>query len=193
MVPVGEGSKYPLFNLNVKGKTMSGSYKDFECGYKGEMSLQNMMTQLVQPLADFPKGNPVIPAREKLIYLASPYSSPDAELRQLRFELAVEAVALGMRDGIYIYSPIVNCHNVAEMFPDFISGEWKFWERFDHLMISKCDELWVLTIDGWEASKGVRQEVEFACNGCIPVKFYSIRYPTLHREDYSVGNYLRGA
>lgn len=43
-------------------------------------------------------------------------------------------------------------------------------------LISKCDELWVLKIDGWEQSKGVSAEIEYAESLNIPIKYKEYEY-----------------
>lgn len=36
---------------------------------------------------------------------------------------------------------------------------WDYWERYDRAMLEACDELWVLCLDGWEDSKGIKGEI----------------------------------
>ena len=39
-------------------------------------------------------------------------------------------------------------------------------------MISRCDALYVLTIEGWRTSYGVKGEVEIAKGEDVPVRYY---------------------
>lgn len=98
-------------------------------------------------------------SKETLIYLASPYGH-DKSRRQLRYEAALQAEAAMMRNGLMVYSPIVHRHPGAlrGLYP---SG-WDYWQRFDELILSRCDELWVLTLDGWRESIGVMAEIHIA-------------------------------
>lgn len=96
-----------------------------------------------------------------LIYLASPYgSSKSTELRQERYEAALAAETEIRRGGLHVYSPIVHCHPGAArgLYP----SNWEYWQAFDELMLSRCDMLYVLTLDGWQESIGVQAEIRLA-------------------------------
>lgn len=98
---------------------------------------------------------------ETLIYLASPYGhTKPLELRQARYEAAVEAEAAMMNAGLMVYSPIVHRHPGAlrGLYPH----DWEYWRRFDELILSRCDEVHVLTLPGWRESIGVTAEIEIA-------------------------------
>ncbi len=49
-----------------------------------------------------------------MIYLASPYSHPDAVVREYRFRAACQAAASVMRSGQHVFSPIAHSHAIAE-------------------------------------------------------------------------------
>lgn len=98
----------------------------------------------------------------ELIYLASPYSHPDSEVRLERVRLVMSATALLMKSQIVVYSPIVHNHRIAMDYG--LPTEWEYWRQFDEVMISRCDELCVLMIDGWDKSKGVEDEIKIAQN-----------------------------
>lgn len=104
-----------------------------------------------------------------LIYLASPYSHPDAAAREARFDAVCAATAAMMRDGLMIYSPIGATHAMACKHE--LPLEWQFWAAYDELIISRCDRLWVLTIDGWDKSVGVTAEVKIAEKFGKPLDF----------------------
>lgn len=109
----------------------------------------------------------------KVVYLASPYSHIHGEVRQARYEAAVEALAIAAREKIVMLSPIVHSHPVAEANKD-IPGNWEFWEEADTQLLARCDELWILCIEGWMNSRGVRAEFDFAVRRGIPVRFKEI-------------------
>lgn len=104
-----------------------------------------------------------------LIYLASPYSHPDPEIRRQRFETVCFAAANLMREGHHIFSPIAHTHPIA------LHGElpkgWEFWQEYDRKIIAVCGELWVLRMDGWDKSVGVQAEIKIAEELGIPVKY----------------------
>ena len=94
-----------------------------------------------------------------MIYLASPYSDPDPAVKAQRFDVACEAAAALMRQGHMVFSPIAHTHPIARF---DLPGGWHFWAAYDRAFIQWCDELWVLTLPGWDASVGVTAEIEFA-------------------------------
>lgn len=104
-----------------------------------------------------------------MIYLASPYTSPNPALMEERFEKACAAVAQLMNEGATVYSPIVSCHPVAIRHD--LPRDWTYWERFDREMINLSIRLIVLKVEGWDTSKGVTAEVEYARSRDIPVEY----------------------
>ncbi|GAB6188150.1 DUF1937 family protein [Thermopirellula anaerolimosa] len=105
-----------------------------------------------------------------MIYLASPYSHPDAAVRQERFEAACRAAAELIRQGHVVLSPIAHSHSIAQ---HGLPGDWDFWEQQDRRLLAACDELWVLKLDGWEQSRGVQAEIGIARAAGKPVRFLS--------------------
>lgn len=107
--------------------------------------------------------------KDGLIYLASPYYSPDAAVREERYRQACLATGKMLASGYKVYSPIVHNHPIAQMVD--LPKDWRFWREIDLLMISKCSHLCVLCIDGWSASIGVTAEIRFATDSGIPVDY----------------------
>jgi hypothetical protein len=95
-----------------------------------------------------------------LTYLATPYSHPDPAVEHARFIVANKCSATLMRAGHQIYSPISQTHSIA--LEGGIPGDWQYWEEYDKRIISICQKVIVLTIDGWKESIGVQAEIEFA-------------------------------
>jgi hypothetical protein len=91
-----------------------------------------------------------------LVYLASPYTHPDWQIRERRFASACKAVARLMGWGVVAYSPVAYTHSVA------INGncpvEWQHWIEFDLKFLSLCSVFSVLMLPGWEISSGIRIE-----------------------------------
>ena len=96
----------------------------------------------------------------ELIYLASPYSHPDADVRRDRFERVCVAAGLLLENGHLVYSPIAHSHSIAEL--SYMATGWVDWSRLDAEMLRRCDRVIVLMIDGWEESKGIMAEVALA-------------------------------
>jgi hypothetical protein len=108
----------------------------------------------------------------RLIYLATPYNHPDPEVRESRFKAACEVAAHFMRSGVHLFCPIAHTHPIAEA-GDLPRG-WEYWQAYDRAMLFACTELWVVRMDGWRESRGIRGEVEIARELGIPVKH--VRY-----------------
>lgn len=93
-----------------------------------------------------------------LIYLASPYSHPSAAVREARY-LAARALTIEeLRLGSAIFSPIVYGKDMETA----IGTAFEPWAAFNDTVIEKCDEVWVLCIEGWQQSRGIRHELEVA-------------------------------
>ncbi|MEX0937329.1 MAG: DUF1937 family protein [Pirellulales bacterium] len=110
-----------------------------------------------------------------MIYLASPYSHDDANVREARYEAACRAVASLLRSGCFAYSPIVHSHPLAAY---GLPTDWKFWESIDRRHLSHCDELAVLTLDGWTTSVGVQAEIRIAHEYGKPVRYVAPEHAT---------------
>jgi nucleoside 2-deoxyribosyltransferase len=103
-----------------------------------------------------------------MIYLASPYSHPDATVCEARFRAACRATAALLRAGCAVYSPVVHGHPLVE---HGLPTDWTFWEQFDRDYLERCDEVIVLMLDGWRESAGVQAEVQIARDLGKPVRY----------------------
>jgi hypothetical protein len=101
-----------------------------------------------------------------MIYLASPYSHPDAAIRDERFRAACQAAASLLRSGRAVFSPIAHSHPLVEF---GLPTDWEFWQRCNVEHLQRCDELVVLTLDGWQESVGVQAEIRIARESGKPV------------------------
>ena len=106
--------------------------------------------------------------REGFVYLASPYTHPESEVRRLRFDLACAAAAHMMRQGRVVFSPIAHSHPIARYgLPD----DLEFWMRQDGPLLDAADSVAVLMLPGWEASEGVAWEIDRATEACKHVEY----------------------
>jgi Domain of unknown function (DUF1937) len=105
------------------------------------------------------------------IYLASPYSDPDPRVRKRRHLAAEAAVHWMLCRKIWVYSPIVHCHFLAENFE--MPTDRAFWRPYNRAMLRQAVELWVLRIPGSNNSSGITEEL----NDCLEfgIPFGSIR------------------
>lgn len=122
-----------------------------------------------------------------MIYLASPYTHADPSVREARFQAVCRKAAEMMRCGVVVFSPIAHSHAIAKY---DLPHEWAFWERFDRVFLERCDEVWVLTLDGWSESRGVQAEIAMAHElgkpvtlvnidklGVLPGRIHPLRFP----------------
>ena len=120
----------------------------------------------------------------KMVYLASPYTHENREVETERFIAAVKAcgwLMVNISDVQMIYSPIAHTHPIADVCT--LPGFWSFWEACDKCMLSRCDEIWILTLDGWETSTGVTAERQIAYEKKQKIKGRS--FLGFHLHDWS--------
>lgn len=106
-----------------------------------------------------------------LIYLASPYSHPDPAERERRYKEACRVAGNLMKRGRRVFSPIAHSHPIEAAFEDAKPEGHDFWLEQDFAVLRHAAELHVLCLEGWERSRGIAAEVEFAGRIGIPV-FY---------------------
>lgn len=110
------------------------------------------------------------------IYLASPYTDPDPAVVNLRYQMTAEFTAMKLKDLHKIYSPIVHCHDLAHKHD--MPKDFEFWKEYNLAMLQSASEVWVLALEGWEESKGVRAEINHALQIPLPITLkYHIEIP----------------
>ena len=110
-----------------------------------------------------------------MIYLASVYSHPDPTVREARFQAACCAAAELIRAGHTVFSPVAHSHPLTAF---GLPTDWQFWERQDRELLECCDELVVLTLNGWWESRGVQAEIRIAQELGKPVRYLAPSAPT---------------
>lgn len=116
-----------------------------------------------------------------MIYLASPYSHPDATVSEHRFHAACRAAAWLIQAGSAVFSPIAHGHPIALY---GVPTDWRFWEPIGRKHLARCDEVLVLPLDGWRESSGVQAEIRMAAELGNPVRYLDLQAagsPTLSR------------
>jgi hypothetical protein len=104
------------------------------------------------------------------IYLASPYTDDDPDVRQRRFEVVCRVAGELMEEGHIVFSAIAHGHSVETIGMEGPAGH-DFWMRQCVGMLERAEKLVVLTLDGWEVSRGVQEEIEFALRRGIPTEY----------------------
>lgn len=93
-------------------------------------------------------------------YLASPYSHPDPDMMQARYEAARDMTAVLANSGIFCFCPIAHTHDMAKA--NHLPTNFEFWDNWNQAMIRGSCGIIVLKLTGWEESKGVTAELQFA-------------------------------
>ena len=97
---------------------------------------------------------------KQLVYLAVPYSDKDWAVKENRFDRVNQVAAILIARGENIFSPISMAHPIAKA--GDLPGNWEFWDKFDRAYLECCKKMYVLMLDGWENSNGVKAEIKIA-------------------------------
>jgi len=108
-------------------------------------------------------------SNRNLIYLAVPYSSPDAEVRLERYEQVTKAASKLILDGHIVYSPITHHHPMAVR--SNLPTGWNFWRRLDEAYLKHAHTLMILPLDNWEMSIGLKAEYIMASDMGLDILF----------------------
>ena len=104
-----------------------------------------------------------------LAYLASPFSDEDEAVQEQRFNDVCRAAGELLNAGNFVYSPIAHSKPIADQ--SQLPTDFAFWQAYDEEMIKRCDEVWVLKLEGWNRSVGIYNEVELAVKYGKPVRY----------------------
>lgn len=94
-----------------------------------------------------------------MIYLASPYTHPDAFIREQRYVCVLKVLHDFLVQRKWAYSPIVHCHEAAKV--GSLPPDAEFWEEYDFHMLALAESMTVVMLPDWEKSRGVEREIEF--------------------------------
>ena len=109
---------------------------------------------------------------KRIVYLACPYTDPNPEIRKLRYNAANRAAADLIEKGFIVYSPITMTHPLDILLAaDGATLGTDYWVAFDEAFMEACAEIFVLQIDGWDRSEGVKREVNFFVSVGRPITY----------------------
>jgi hypothetical protein len=77
-----------------------------------------------------------------------------------------------MQQGHIVFSPIAHSHGVARFIKDHTHD---FWMLQDLPFLDFANKMVVLTLPGWEESRGIKEEIVYARDKGIPVEFKGIK------------------
>lgn len=105
-----------------------------------------------------------------MIYVASPYSHPLEDVREYRYKAVLNYALRLAEHGILAFSPVVYGHQFAvRNRPDLIGYE--HWSYFNEYMMRHSKEIRVLKIEGWQYSRGITHEINYAYHNHIPLNY----------------------
>ena len=99
-----------------------------------------------------------------LIYLAAPFSHPNPGISRRRLDEVNRYAVNLLSSGALVFSPL--SHGAPLVSPDIPNH---VWYELGLRIMEGCDELYLLALEGWEDSEGVRLELECAWELDIPV------------------------
>lgn len=103
------------------------------------------------------------------VYVASPYTHTLPAVRELRYREVSRYAADLMIQGYAVFSPISHSHHIAEYMTPAKVCDHNFWMTADLPILEKASAVHVLTLPGWESSRGVNEEIAHAIRHAIPV------------------------
>lgn len=104
-----------------------------------------------------------------LIFISSPYSHQDQDVIEQNYIKVAKFVSKLTTQGITAISPIAYGHTLLKF--NNMANDWKTWEDFCLEFLDKADELWVYKMPGWNHSRGVAEEIEYAIKKGKTVKY----------------------
>ena len=106
-------------------------------------------------------------------YLALPYTGsygPDCPRYRLEFsfQMANAVAARLMEGGEVVFSPISHSHPIGNFMVTY-EKDHDFWMAQNEQIMNFCNRIYVVRIDGWRKSRGVRWEIEWFQRRDLPV------------------------
>ncbi len=103
-------------------------------------------------------------------YLACPYSHAEREIREMRVSLADKIAGELMLMGFQVFSPLTHSHRVACHIADKVCAcDHDFWLKQDKPFFEACDIMFILTLAGWQESRGIQTETRWANQYDMPI------------------------
>lgn len=115
-------------------------------------------------------------------YLASPYTDPDEEVRNRRFNESSAAQAKLMASGLIIYAPIAATHPLAVRYS--LAFDADFWWRSNVAFMEASVGMILLQAPGWKLSRGCNLEVGYALGRKLPLFYMNPVTQELSKEPF---------
>ena len=121
-----------------------------------------------------------------MIYVGCPYTHDNPEVREARYRGAMKYTAELMlaKPGVFIFSPIVHCHELAKHHD--LPHDAKFWEAYDFSALELIWEFHILRMPGYQESVGLNGEIE-RCRWLVREHNHIIEIHHVPGDEYYVG------
>lgn len=113
-------------------------------------------------------------------YLATPYTRYPLGMEAAADHASIIAAEL-MLKGVKVFCPIAHSHSIAKVYPELNAHE--FWMSVDRPFMVAAKALIVATMDGWDVSRGVLEEIDAFKQMGKPIYVFNPR-PILHKYGY---------
>ena len=112
-----------------------------------------------------------------MLYVASPYTHSLSVVRRARAYCASKLAGELMRrvQHDWLFSPIAQGHEVAQHLPNNVAESHEFWMRQCRQALAEAARLYLLPLPGWEDSRGLTWELEYAQSKSLPVVYLDCR------------------
>jgi hypothetical protein len=98
----------------------------------------------------------------RTIFLACPYSHADLRVTEERFDACNRVAAHILESGAAVYSQVSMSHPINLVLENTAKNDiGKLWGPVDATFMNMLDELIVLDLPGWDASSGIKREIDF--------------------------------
>ena len=109
-----------------------------------------------------------------MLYLSSPYSSPDPSVRAERVAVVREVMATLIAAGHVTVCPVAMNHEAMELLYAAGSPGGAYWRELESRLAGICDEMVVRRAPGWRESRGVTREIALFEELGKPVRFIDL-------------------
>lgn len=110
-----------------------------------------------------------------MIYIASPYSSPNTDLIAFRVKAVAQYAAHMMKLGYFCISPVLVGTTILQHVPE-LPTDFNFWQNYSFNLLTRCDMLAVMKLHGWKESTGVQAEISYAKDHNIKIDYVDVDY-----------------
>lgn len=76
-----------------------------------------------------------------------------------------------MAGGETVFSPIAHSHPIALHLCPKLVCDFEFWMGQDLPILAMCSRMKVLRLDGWQDSRGIAAEMQFASSYGVLIEF----------------------